>query len=341
MPQPPTATCRWLLLVHQLPPRPSKLRVHVWRRLQQVGAVALRNSLYVLPNTAEAREDFEWLRTEILDRGGQVSVFAAGSVDGYTDEELEESFKQARAAEYDTLMTDIDSLSFKTTSRARRKKTDWSRDIARLRERLFDAKRRDFFGSPRAAAAQTLIERLEQSLREQRVAAVPFTTLDPRAYRRRVWLTRPRPGIDRVASAWLIRRFIAPDAKFVFGSPTDITNQIAFDMPNVEFGHHGDDCTYETLIRRFGISDAAAIRVGHIVHDLDLKESRYGLADTATIGRLVDGLRHSTSDDAKLLAGGMTLIEALHQSFASDKEPAQLARTAGRTRKPKARRLAS
>ena len=144
-----------------------------------------------------------------------------------------------------------------------------------------------------------------------------------------------------MSSAWLIRRFIAPDARFVFGSLPAVEDQVPFDMPNVEFGHHGSDCTYETLARRFAIADEAAIRIGHIVHDLDLKESRYGLPETTTIGRLVDGLRDAASGDHALLEDGIRMIEALHRSFTREAAPpkarASRARTDREARRKRAR----
>jgi hypothetical protein len=334
MPEVPL-NAKWLLLVHQLAPRPTNLRVVVWRRLQHVGAVALRNSLYVLPNTTETREDFEWIKTEITSRGGQVSIFIARAVDGYTDDELEASFRTARTAEYRALIKDVTVLKKRLTGkRLPLSRMAIQRDIARVRERFHTLKATDFFGAAEAGEAQASVERLERMLQPERVAPIETKKLDARFFRRRVWVTRPRPGIDRMASAWLIRRFIAPDAKFAFGSVTN-RDQIPFDMPDVEFGHHGSECTYETLVQRFGVSDAAALRIGQLVHDLDLKESRYGVADAPTIGRLVEGLRQAAASDAELLEQGITMIEALYRSFTVDAERSP----ARRQRQPESKRV--
>ena len=319
MPNEPVLSPRWLLLVHQLPPRPSNLRVHVWRRLQQVGAVALRNSLYVLPNTSEAREDFEWIRSEIAGRGGQVSILAAQAVDGYTDDELEASFRTLRTGEYDTLIREIDALRKQLASK-RSRRTSLQRNVVRIRERFHTLRATDFFGAPRAGDAQAALERLEETLQPAVAAQGSTQRLDPSAFRRRVWVTRPRPGIDRMASAWLIRRFIAPDARFVFSSAPE-RDQVPFDMADVDFGHHGSECTYETLMRRFGLRDGSAVRIGQLVHDLDLKESRYGISDGPTVARLVEGLRRSGRSDPDILEGGITIIDALYRSFAGDADP--------------------
>jgi hypothetical protein len=311
---------RWLLLVHQLPPRPSNLRVRVWRRLQQVGAVVLRNSLYVLPSTEESREDFNWVREEIAASGGEVSVLEASFVDGYTDGELVEQFRQARAADYQALMDEIrQARAAGRKSGTVRPRNDLQRELRRFRERLAAIQAIDYFG----ATGRSDVEQALTALEARRNGAgepVPAPTLRRRDFASRTWVTRARPGIDRMASAWLIRRFIAPDARFAFvGADARVAaRQLPFDMPDVEFGHHGEHCTFETLMHRFAISDSAAISVGRVVHDLDLKERRYGMPETAAIGRLVEGLRDKYTNDTELLEQGIVMIDALYRSFAGD-----------------------
>src|SRR5258708_3560077 len=101
-PQPPHGS--WLLLVHQLPPKPSNVRVRTWRRLQELGAVAVKNSVYALPNSPAAQEDFAWMKTEIATLGGQATVFAADTVDTWSDDDLKEAFRRARQADYEELV---------------------------------------------------------------------------------------------------------------------------------------------------------------------------------------------------------------------------------------------
>jgi hypothetical protein len=312
---PPTQS-RWLLLVHQLPARPSNVRVRIWRRLQQIGAVALRGAVYVLPNTAEAREDFEWIRTEVTGRGGQANILTAQAVDGYTDDELEAAFRRARATEYASLIQDIDGLRKHVTRRESRALAQRNRrDLMKLRERFHALKAIDFFGSPAAGDAHAALAALEELTVAASTAPRTSSRLEPRSFKGRTWLTRPRPGIDRMASAWLIRRFISPEATFGFGSLPATDGQIPFDMPDVEFGHQGKDCTFETLMKRFAIHDPAAARLGQLVHDLDLKESLYGVPEAATIGRLVEGLRDSATSDNALIEDGIRMMEALYRSF--------------------------
>jgi len=309
---------RWLILVHQLPPRPSNLRVRVWRRLQQVGAVVLRHSLYVLPSTDEAREDFNWVREEIVSSGGKVSVFEASTVDGYTDVELVQQFRAARSADYQKVAADIRAHKGSKAGH-RRTRSVRDRDLRRFRERLAAIVARDHFRSPARADAERALKEIERA-DGQRGRPASHAKLAREDFKRRIWVTRPRPGIDRMASAWLIKRFIAPDARFSFASPQTVrrNGHVPFDMPDVEFGHHGPHCTFETLMQRFGIGDPAVTSISHVVHDLDLKETRFAMPEGAAVNRIVHGLRDAHADDHELLERGMDMIEALYRSFASE-----------------------
>jgi hypothetical protein len=316
----PQGQRRWLILVHQLPPRPSNVRVRVWRRLQQVGAVVLRNSLYVLPSTDEGREDFNWVREEIVTSGGEVSLLEGAAVDGYTDTELVQQFRQARNDDYQKLTAEVRAalLRFRRAS-ARTKRGSLQRELRNLRERLAVIQRRDYFSAPGRGDAEQAFADLEAS--QNGSAPDPkLRRLQPRAFKGRVWVTRPRPGIDRIASAWLIRRFIAPDAQFAFvtGQTPSRPISIPFDMADVEFGHHGAHCTFETLMQRFAITDPAVVSLSRVVHDLDLKEGRYAMPECAAVSRVVEGLRAAFADDGELLEQGIVVIEALYRSFAAE-----------------------
>jgi hypothetical protein len=315
----PRGERQWLVLAYQLPARPSNLRVRVWRRLQQIGAVVLRNSLYVLPRTDEAREDFNWVREEILTSGGQVSVLEARIVDGYTDAELIQQFRAARNADYQALATDIRAAHAAGRSNGARKRVARDRDLRRFRERLGLIKSRDHFRSPARADAEQALAEIE-AVDLGSAPGRSHTRLARQAFKGRTWVTRPRPGIDRMASAWLIKRFIAPDARFSFiTAPATLRRgQVPFDMPDVEFGHHGAHCTFETLMHRFAVTDPAVRVVAHVVHDLDLKDTQYAMPECAAVSRIVDGLRAAYTDDHVLLERGIVVMDALYRSFASD-----------------------
>jgi hypothetical protein len=324
------ATHRWLLFVHQLPTTPSNLRVRTWRRLQQLGAVPVKQAVYVLPDSPAAREDFEWLRAEVKAAGGDASVFAADSADRWSDDALVEEFRRTRQEAYIALARELERHVTRLNA-ARRPRGARAPSLHRLvegfRQRLSALERIDFFGSAGRDRVVTLLGQLEDKARSARKAPPPSAARshgDRTEYSGRLWVTRPRPGVDRMSSAWLIRRFIDPAARFGFVRDRDAVpkDAIAFDMFGVEFSHHGDDCTFETLCRVFDLTEPALGRIAALVHDLDLKDAKFGAADAATVRSVIDGLQLTTTDDHALLDHGMTLFESLYQAYAHAARPA-------------------
>jgi hypothetical protein len=324
-----------LILVHQLPPLPSNLRVRTWRRLQQLGAVAVKQSVYVLPDIPESREDFEWLKVEIEGAGGEAVVYSADHVDAAAETALIEQFRHIRQQAYTELASELQRIQRPRASQPAA--SGRRRDIAHYRERFAAIERVDFFGSAGRDRVVRLLAELEAASpraakgKGQHAKAVPD---DAGQYEGRVWVTRPRPGVDRMASAWLIRRFIDPSARFAF--ITDVKaagDALPFDMFGAGFGHEGDRCTLETLIARFGITDAAASRIAEIVHDLDLKDGKFGAPEAATLGMAIEGLQLSSKDDSTLLEQGMTLFEALYRSFGQSIRPSRPRSVVTRKRK--------
>jgi hypothetical protein len=313
-------TRRWLLLVHQLPARPSNLRVRTWRRLQQLGAIAVKQAVYVLPDSPAAREDCEWLKTEIEAGGGEASVFAADTVDTWSSDELVEEFRRARESDYTTLARAIErALKLATRKRIpRRSRRAVSRIVDTFRQRLTAIETIDFFGSAGRDRVTALVSELQRTLSGDLPVDRRASSSDTRreSFRRRVWVTRPRPGIDRMGSAWLIKRFIDPEARFGFVErPPTAADAVPFDMFGVEFTHQGEWCTLETLAHTFAITDSAVERLAAIVHDLDLKDGKFGAPEAGTVGALVEGLQALFPDDHLLLDNGMTMFEALYLAF--------------------------
>ncbi len=323
VPQP--GTRRWLLFVHQLPASPSNLRVRTWRRLQQLGAVPVKQAVYALPDTPAAREDFEWLKTEVASAGGDASVFAADHIDTFSDDALVDEFRRARQEAYGALAGEIERVLARANATRRPRGTRApavSRLVEAFRGRLSALGRIDFFGSAGRDRAAALVAQLEERARPPQRAAGPATAVgatDITSYTRRSWVTRPRPGVDRMGSAWLIRRFIDADARFAFAVDREalpVADAIPFDMFGVEFSHQGEGCTFETLCTVFGITDPAVARIAQIVHDLDLKDGRFGAPDAGTVGTLIEGLQLTTAEDDLLLESGITLFESLYRAFA-------------------------
>ena len=313
---------RWLLFVHQLPSNSSNLRVRTWRRLQQVGAIPIKQSVYVLPDTPGAREDFEWLKTEVTATGGDASVFSADNVDPWSDDALVEEFRRSRQDAYNELARDVEKALKRTSGR--RPRGTRAPAVRRLldifRERLTAIEGVDFFGSAGRDRVTTLLDQLEgRTSAMNRTSPSPASARSGNAasYQRRLWTTRPRPGVDRMASAWLIRRFIDPQARFSFAADRQAVPEggVPFDMFGVEFSHQGDGCTFETFCAVFGISEPGISRIAAIVHDLDIKDERFGAPEAATVGAMIEGLQLAYADDDELLAQGMTLFDSLYRSF--------------------------
>jgi hypothetical protein len=328
---------KWLLLAHQLPATPSNLRVKTWRRLQDLGAIAVKQSIYLLPDTPESREDFEWLRVEIEGSGGEAVILCAHHLDADAETALVEEFRRSRQTAYTGLAAELQRARPRNE---RGRSGSHPRDIARYRQRFQAIERIDFFGS----AGRDRVASLLAALESKRAGAPPAPEAagggDAPQYTNRLWVTRPRPGVDRMSSAWLIRRFIDADARFAF--VTDAKHApdgaVAFDMYGTGFGHEGDRCTFETLIATFGIGDRAAARLSHVVHDLDLKDGKYGAPEAATLGAAIDGLQMSCADDHQLLEQGMILFEAMYRSFSQQVRPARPRPVAKRRRTNRGRK---
>ena len=310
----------WLLFIMQLPTRPVAPRIRLWRRLQQLGSVALRGSVYVLPNNAQAREDFEWLRGEVTAAGGQASIMAAQALTEAEHETIVRAFRDARSQDFKSLTAEVNRVaaSRKDLSSIARRAAE--RTLRSAQQKLTELEAIDFGGSRErdaaAAAVSALAARLAPAGRNQAMTKKPQRPT-PHEFHARTWVTRPRPGVDRMSSAWLIRRFIDPRARFAFraSNPSPRSRDVAFDMFGVEFGHQGDRCTFEVLASRFGIDDPGVRRIGEIVHDVDLKDTRYGHPESAGVNELVEGLRRAHADDQTLLEHGMTMFGGLFESF--------------------------
>jgi hypothetical protein len=301
--------------------------VRTWRRLQQLGAVAVKQAVYVLPDSPSAREDFEWLKTEIETGGGEASVFTADTVDVLSSDELVQEFRRARESDYAALSRTVERAlkAARHTRAPRRSRRAAARVVDSFRQRLAAIETIDFFGSAGRDRVATLVSELQQTLSgeapaERRTTSSPSTR---DSFRGRVWVTRPRPGIDRIGSAWLIKRFIDQEARFDFvEQPPASGDAVPFDMFGVEFTHRGEWCTFETLAHTFAIGDSAVERLAAIVHDLDLKDAKFGAVEAGTIGALLEGLQALYPDDHVLLDNGITMFEALYRAFDRPARPA-------------------
>jgi hypothetical protein len=294
----------WLLLVFSLPKKGASLRVTVWRKLQRYGALPLGNSGYFLPNTDGNRERFEWLATAVRTEGGEASVLEVQSIDNCSFAQMKQRFSDARAGDYRELLKDLrNPASAKQSSR-----------IARLRQRFQDIVSIDFFGSALRKQVEQALSSLQGS--KAKSVAPEIANVSPAEYRNRVWVTRPRPGVDRVTSAWLIRKFIDRKAKFAF-APEDQkpAKAVPFDMYEGGFGHRGEDCTFETLLKVFHIRDKKVLVMAEVVHDADLFDEKFGRKEGFGIDEVMKGWAREGLSDQALLKRGMQLADGLYKSL--------------------------
>jgi hypothetical protein len=308
--------------------------------MRQLGAVAVKSSVYALPNRPEAREDFEWVRAEIVAGGGQATVFQASTIDTISGDDLREAFRRDRDEDYRSLIRAVEKIMRAAGARRRPDPRALPKAARLWRDRLAEVEALDYFAAHGRDAARAAVDRLEALSAGSRTAAAATSgndAIDPAAFQRRRWLTRHRPGIDRMASAWLIRRFIDPHAVFAFARP-DAPREpgvVTFDMFEGDFTHDGDRCTFEVLCARFGVDEARVRDLAELVHDLDLKDARFGRPEAAILGVLVEGLRQLHQKDDELLEQGISLFDALYrgQAVPSTPPPTRSARTARRRKR--------
>ena len=312
---------RWLLLIHQLPTKPAYFRVKVWRRLQGIGAVAVKSTVYALPANAETQEDFEWLLKEITEGGGEAMVCEARLIDGLADPQVRALFDAARDDDYDEITKEVRSLLAKRTSLTTDAETVEARSQARrLRKRLAEIVAIDFFGATGRLTAESLVAELETRIAEDKDMPEAERQAQSAAddLKGRVWVTRKGVHVDRIACAWLIRRFIDTDAviRFVPGkgyAPNE--GELRFDMFEGEFTHEGDRCSFEVLLTRSGLGDPALAAIAEIVHDIDLKDGKFGREEAAGIAHLIAGIAMANDRDEERITQGGPVFDNLYQYF--------------------------
>jgi hypothetical protein len=298
----------WLLLTFTLPTKRASQRVEVWRKLQRYGTVPLGNSGYLLPNNPANEERFQWLATAIRKYGGDASIVHVRAIDNISTPQLIGRFAEARTRDYQELIRELEQFS----SLPAQKRVVGR--LSRLRSRFQEIVEIDFFDSPLQKRVAELLARAD----EARVARrMPETApIDRKEYKNRVWVTRPRPGVDRCASAWLIRRFLDPQARFTFAPEGQVPKvAVPFDMFHGGFGHRGDNCTFETLQNDFRIRDRRIKVISEIIHDADLADDKFGRKEGYGIDEVLKGWAQQGIPDQELLDRGIQITEGLYHSL--------------------------
>jgi hypothetical protein len=305
------ACSRWLLLLHQIPPNPAYFRAQTLRRLTQVGALPIKNSAYLLPESDDALEDLQWIRGEIAQQGGSAWLFRVEAIAGMTNAEIRAAFQEARAVDYQRLLNEARDLRAQADGGSH---SAAPAAATKLTRRVQQTRRIDFFDAPGYEELKGAMQELDKQMR----AGAGAGTVVPAAGEKYTWITRRGIKVDRMASAWLVRRFIDPQASFRFVDPEGYAHQqgeLRFDMFEGEFTHQGDLCTFEVLLASRGIDDAGLRAVAEMVHDIDLKEQKYDHPETAGVSRLISGICARTPGDEARLELGMGLFDSLYESL--------------------------
>ena len=278
----------------------------------------MKNAVYVLPRSDQSSEDFHWVAREILEAGGDASVCEATFVEGVTSSELIGLFRAARDSDYSELREEIKEVREEMRT-AEKAGAAWASSmvtrVARVRQRLVEIQTIDFFTAPSGKQAETLVGELEAKIRKAPIHKPPQERTD---YSGRTWVTRKGVHVDRMASAWLIRRFIDPGGRFKFVSAKGYRpeqDELRFDMFDAEFTHDGNLCTFEVLLQRFDIDDRSLQRIGEIIHDIDLKESTFARPETEGIGLIVNAICTKHRDDMDRIDRGTILFDDLYDFY--------------------------
>lgn len=317
-----------MLLIHQIPSAPAYLRVKIGRHLARIGAVAIKNSVYVLPRNDETHEDFQWVLREIGEGGGDASIVEARFIDGLSDEQVIGLFQAEREVDFREVAALARGIAAAFPGRGPipdGRRAELGKQMARLRRRANELAAIDFFGAPGREVLEGLLAGMEARMRTDEETRSAKATLDRSQYRGRTWVTRTGIKVDRMASAWLIRKLIDPDARFKSVPAKGYQpepDELRFDMFEAEFTHEGDLCTFEVLVQRFGLDDPALRAIAEIVHDVDLKDAKYGREEAPGIGQLVAGIAAAHPEDEARLERGAALFEDLYAAEGGRSEAA-------------------
>jgi hypothetical protein len=300
--------------------------VRIWRKLQKLGAVSIKNSVYVLPDNEKTNEDFQWLKQEIESAGGEAAVFRADSVEGTTDKEIISAFRKARDEEFAEITAELNGFAGAIRKQTKSKHLSAGRlathetDLDRLHAELERVIANDFFEAKGRNGALSAYQRCQKIIRSSQTPVSKAAsqskksdTLAFQDYQGRRWVTRRNIHIDRLASAWLIKQFIDKRPRFYFVAEGEsVENAIPFDMFGADFTHHGEDCTFETMLKRFGLTDVRGLReLGEIVHDVDLKDDKFHRLEAAGLKAVIDGLSEAFPDDRKRLRQAAVIFDGL------------------------------
>jgi len=315
----------WLFFIYRISSKPVNNRMKIWRKLNKAGALQFKGTAYLLPNDEDHYEFFDWLVSEVSSLGGEAAMIKADRVENIEDGDIVDLFNLQRESDYETPAKSLQNLERKVNSVQKGSKLQ---DAGKLKSQLKkylkeyeEVKNLDFFSSKAGielqGKTQNLRKKIEKVTQEStRKKSHAITIRNIVDYHGKTWVTRPNPFVDRMATAWLVKRFIDADAKFGFAGEENLArledNMISYDVRDGEFTHVGDMCTFEVVLTTFGLKEKRLKKIADIVHDLDMKDDKYSSAEAKGLEDILSGIRKSSPDDKEALEKGMAIFEMLY-----------------------------
>ncbi len=312
-------TMIWLLLIHQIPAKPTYSRAKIWRRLQQVGAVPIKQAVYVMPDSEQNHEDLSWIAKEIIESGGEAVLLNGDLLEGLTDDQVIDIFQKVRRADYKKIQTEAREVmdSYHTGKTNDALLSEYKAALHKLNKSFSVSSAIDFFPVPEQSQLESFLADMETIFRGATVNNSVQVSKNT-DFSGKTWVTKRNVYVDRMASAWFIKRFIDSEAHFKFIKETryqPANNELRFDMLEAEYTHQGDLCTFEVLVQTFCTNDRGLQQIAKLIHDIDLKDDAFALPETAGIHALLDSIVATNNDDLQRIKQASIILDGLLVNF--------------------------
>lgn len=292
---------KWILAFYSIPSKPEKNRVKIYRKLQKHGALALKDGVYILPFTPDNHEFFTWLRGEIALFDGSMNFATVEKLDTISDDELMASFVALATSAYEVIVDKISSLGTPADD-------SYAQNLKKIIKEFQTIEEHDYFGSPKSKELKKELQLLQEVLWQENHIAPAVPKRDIMEYQDKIWQTRPRPFVDRMASAWLIKNYIDKEAKFIFSQEID-SSAISFDMQDATISHIGDLCTFEVLLKSFSLENEALLNIAKLIHNLDINDDKYHTPHAEGIKLILSSIRETSKDDYEIIKKSGTIFD--------------------------------
>lgn len=307
---------KWLILIHQIPAKPSYFRAKIWRRLNKIGAVPVKQAVYIMPNSEQNHEDLGWIAGEITESGGEAFLVKGELIEGLKDEQVIELFRKARRNGYEKIHSEARDLKARFSSGDFNKANDLSVKsvLSKLIKSFKSVTDIDFFPPDKKKQLDDYLNDLEVMINSHDDLSAVNTRVHNSKLQKKTWITRKNIYVDRMASAWFIKEFIDSEAIFRFtdnNACQPAVNELRFDMTEAEYTHHGTLCTFEVLVKTFCPDDVGLQQIAKIIHDIDLKDDAFGLPETAGIHTLFDSIVLMSKDDMERIEQAGNILNNL------------------------------